>query len=297
MFPKLLLLALASASVVLAAPAPPTPSDTQILQYALTLEYLENAFYTGALDKYDAKAFTDAGFAPWVRARFEQIMDHEKTHVKFLQTALGSAAPQACNYTFPYNDPESFVQLAMGIEGVGAAAYLGASKYISDKDTLTAAASILAVEQRQVGWMSSAVLKEQPWDGPFETPLGLSAVYSLASPFITSCPSSNPALPVITLPAFKLPAASPWPGATISLTFDNPNNASPTFVAWFSGLDVVFTTIDGNKNTVVPTGLQGTVYAGVVSSDTMPLADSDMVTGLTIVQFPFDSMAAEVDNA
>lgn len=73
--------------------------DTQILQYALTLEYLENAFYTGALDKYDAKAFTDAGFAPWVRGRFEQIMDHEKTHVKFLQTALGSAAPQACNYT------------------------------------------------------------------------------------------------------------------------------------------------------------------------------------------------------
>lgn len=52
---------------------------------------------------------------------------------------MASSYPDVCDAS-PYNDPESFVQLAMGIEGVGAAAYLGASKYISDKDTLTVAA-------------------------------------------------------------------------------------------------------------------------------------------------------------
>lgn len=74
-------------------------ADTNILQYALTLELLENAFYTGALGTYDAQAFADAGFPPWVRGRFEQISEHEQTHVAFLTSALGNAAPQPCTYS------------------------------------------------------------------------------------------------------------------------------------------------------------------------------------------------------
>jgi len=156
--------------------------------------------------------------------------------------------------------------------------------------------SILAVEQRQVGWVSSAVLKQQPWDGPFETPLGFSAVYSLASPFITSCPSSNPALPVMPLPALSISNASPWAGSTLALTFSNPNNVSPLYAAFYDGLEVIFASIDGSGNTVVPSGLQGTVYVGVVSSNQMPLTDSQMVTGLAIMQLPFNSMAEGTDN-
>jgi hypothetical protein len=74
-------------------------ADTTVLQYALTLEHLENNFYKGALDKFDAAAFTEAGFPAWVRDRFTQIAAHEASHVAFLQTALGSAATQACEYS------------------------------------------------------------------------------------------------------------------------------------------------------------------------------------------------------
>ncbi|KAI0922731.1 hypothetical protein AcV5_009628 [Taiwanofungus camphoratus] len=296
-----LLLALASASTVLAAP-PPAPSDTNILQYALTLELLENAFYTGALGTYDAQAFADAGFPPWVRGRFEQISEHEQTHVAFLTSALGNAAPQPCTYSFPYSDPQGFVALAMAIEGVGASAYLGASKFLSDKDTLAAAASILAVEQRQESWISSSVLKLQPWDGPFETPLSPSGVYSLAAQFITSCPSSNPPLPVTPLPALTLSPSSPAPNSSVTLTFANPTNASPLYAAWLDGLQVVFTSVDMNGDgksgaTAVPDGLHGSAYVGVVSSDQAPLGDGQMVSGLAIVQFPFDSMASEARGA
>jgi hypothetical protein len=73
-------------------------SDTVILQYALTLEHLEDAFYHQALDKFDAAAFKKAGFPSWVRGRFSQIAEHEASHVAFLTSALGSEAVPACTY-------------------------------------------------------------------------------------------------------------------------------------------------------------------------------------------------------
>lgn len=86
----------------------------------------------------------------------------------------------------------------MALETVGASAYTGAAQFLEDKDTLTAAAvsvksipsaekntnirlqSILNVESRQAAWVSSAVLKGSAWDGPFETPLSVDGVFSIA---------------------------------------------------------------------------------------------------------------------
>lgn len=73
-------------------------TDTVVLNYALTLEHLENAFYKGALEKFDDKAFASAGFQPWARNRFTEIAAHEEAHVEFLSGALGDAATQPCTY-------------------------------------------------------------------------------------------------------------------------------------------------------------------------------------------------------
>jgi hypothetical protein len=105
-------------------------TDVSVLQYATTLEHLENAFYHGALAKFDARAFAAAGFPDWVRGRFEQIAQHEAAHVAFLTKALGDQAPQPCEYTFPYTDPQSFAALSFIIEGVGSAAYTGAARFV-----------------------------------------------------------------------------------------------------------------------------------------------------------------------
>lgn len=69
-----------------------------MLNYALTLEHLENAFYQEAMAKFDQQAFLDAGLPAFARGRFEQVADHEKTHVQFLSTALGDKATQPCTY-------------------------------------------------------------------------------------------------------------------------------------------------------------------------------------------------------
>lgn len=79
--------------------SPNPPTETDILNFALTLEHLENAFYTGGLAKYNQSAFSDAGLLHTARDYLVQVGEHEKEHVQFLTTALGSKATQPCNYT------------------------------------------------------------------------------------------------------------------------------------------------------------------------------------------------------
>lgn len=59
-----------------------------VLQYALTLEHLENTFYSQALSQYDANAFTSAGFDSSVRDRIATIGSHESSHVEFCTSSF-----------------------------------------------------------------------------------------------------------------------------------------------------------------------------------------------------------------
>lgn len=87
------------------------------------------------------------------------------------------------------------------------------------KTYLTAAGSILTVEARHSSYVRAG-LKKVPFPQPFDTPLTLNQVFSLASGFITSCPESNPELPVKAFPALALDANTEMPvktGATVTL--------------------------------------------------------------------------------
>jgi len=292
----LLLGALSSAAFVRAAPFPTgaVVNDTNIMNYALTLEYIEREFYEQGLAQYDEQAFEDAGYEPWVRGRFAQIREHEQTHVAFLtsQLAAAGATPVApCNYSYPYTDVDSWIALSMTLETVGAGAYLGATRFISGKDTLIASGSISQIEARQAGWVASAVSKLQPWDGNFETPLYFDQAISLAVGFIDSCPDTNPPLPVSVFPAFSASNATPAYFDTISLAYNLTTEVTtPTYVAWYSGLNITYTPIvDGT--TTVPDGLLGTVFAGVVSNTTAETTDVTMLTGMAVFNFPFSSYA------
>lgn len=178
-------------------------NDYQILQYALVLEHLEATFYAQGLYLFSESDFENAGVDSSVRDRIQRIGEDEKTHVSFLSGALqslGQTPNQACSYNFGYNDVKSFLATASILEGVGVSAYLGAAAYIMDKTYLTAAGAILTVESRHSAYIRD-VIGEVPFPEPFDTPLDFNEVYSLASLFITSCPSSNPALPVKAFPA------------------------------------------------------------------------------------------------
>lgn len=160
-------------------PPPPGPiTDTDILNFALNLEYLEAEFYLRATTGNGLSA-ADIGASPGAvtggtKVTFptldleeyaNEIAQDEVNHVKFLRKTLGSAAVDrpAIDLTAfaalataagitgaapfnPFADENSFLVGAFVFEDVGVTAYNGAAPLLTSKPFLTAAAGILAVE-------------------------------------------------------------------------------------------------------------------------------------------------------
>ena len=161
-------------------------------------EHLENTFYRDGLKNFTESDFQQAGFDAKFYSDLKVVAADEATHVDFLTGALkkaGVVPVQECTYAFGVTDVKSFVATASILEGVGVSAYLGAAADIMSKNFLTAAGSILTVESRHSSYIRAA-LDQIPFPSPFDVPLGLNEVFTLAAPFIVSCPPGNPALPV-----------------------------------------------------------------------------------------------------
>ena len=183
----------------------PKVDDGIILNYALTLEYLERAFYRGALEKFSEADFATAGFPQPFYSNLKTIYADEQVHVSFLSgalTAAGITPTVELQYKFPYTNVKEFLTLSSVLEGVGVSAYLGAAASIANPDYLTAAGSILTVEARHTAYVRSE-LGKSPFPNPFDTPLDFNEVFSLAASFITggSSPVTLPfeAFPTLTL--------------------------------------------------------------------------------------------------
>ncbi|KAK4686897.1 hypothetical protein P7C73_g3222, partial [Tremellales sp. Uapishka_1] len=276
------------------------PTDTQVLQYALTLENLESTFYNQALTKYSQQDFEDAGYPAWVRNRVSQVAMHEASHVKLLTAALGNQSVAACEYAFPYTDVRSFLVFACGLENIGVSAYLGAAQYITEPSYVTIAGSILTVEARHQSFFYAPVLKQSPWTGPYDTPLGLDMVYTLAAQLITSCPDSNavnplmlptmayPALTVMMMPIFNAAA-----GSSIMLSYNGSDSQSgDTYAAFYNGLGSTTVKIN-NGNVTLPEGLQGYSFVLVTSSSTVAgVTMGNIVAGPAEIQTSFASTEA-----
>lgn len=86
------LAALATAGLATAAPAinkrQNAINDGVILNYALTLEHLEDTFYQQGLSNFTEQDFTDAGFTSDFYANIKKVSADETAHVDFLTSAL-----------------------------------------------------------------------------------------------------------------------------------------------------------------------------------------------------------------
>lgn len=273
---------LAFAAAVNAAPAKRAVTDTDILQYALTLEHLEDNFYHTFLNKFSQADFKKAGYPDWVRSRIAQVAEHEAQHVALLSGALGAAATQPCTYNFDsVTDVNSFLATATLIENVGVSAYLGAASSITEPAYVTVAGSILTTEARHQAWFGSAVSKNSAWSGPEDTPLDFSEVYTIAAGFIRSCPKSNPTLPVQAFPAFAIAADGTITAEGIDL--------NGKFVQVISGLATGTYPVVNGKVANLPNP-QGISYAVLTSqADSAQVNDQNIVAGPVIRNYPFSS--------
>jgi hypothetical protein len=188
MFTSIITATLLAAPLVLASPiakrvtTPTGINDGIILNYALTLEYLERKFYMEGLANYTHQDFVNAGFADPFYANLQEVYVDEQTHVSFLSgalTAAGITPTVELEYCFPSTDAASFVALSSVLEGVGVSAYLGAAASIVNPGYLEAAGSILTIEARHNSYIRT-FLSESPFPTSFDTQLDF--VSSLKSP-------------------------------------------------------------------------------------------------------------------
>jgi hypothetical protein len=148
--------------------------DVGILNYALTLEYLEAAFYNGA-------TAANLPLSAQAQAFLKVVTTDENAHVKFLKKALGSKAAKEPTFNFKgtNTNAEMFMKTAAVLENTGVHAYLGQVLNIKTPAYVAAAGSILTIEARHasvIGLLNDPSGASIAPNGPFDTPLTAAAV-------------------------------------------------------------------------------------------------------------------------
>ncbi len=155
--------------------------DLAILNYALTLEYLEADFY----DKVVAADLLKGAELDLAK----QFGESEAAHVEALKstiTELGGDPVAAPETTFPLESRMAVLELAATVENLGAAAYLGKAAEIQSEEVLAAALSIHSVEARHAAALNRLLGKSATPDGAFAQPAAEADVLEAVKPFIVA---------------------------------------------------------------------------------------------------------------
>lgn len=152
--------------------------DVEILNFALTLEYLESAFYKEA--KSRVKPSGD------LKKLVDLIGRDEDEHVGALTETikkLGGRPVAEPKFEFPYSGKSGFLKLAQTFEDTGVSAYNGAAPAIKSKEVLEAAGSIVQVEARHA---AAIALQNGAEPSPlaFDPTLSEAEVLKAVEPFI-----------------------------------------------------------------------------------------------------------------
>ena len=159
-------------------------SDIDVLNYALTLEYLEATFYQQG---------NAAGLLSGTEKTYlAGIQTDEEAHVSAITAtikALGGTpvAKPSVSFGSAFDSRKSYLTTSVTFENVGVGAYLGAAGFIKNKDVLQAAAGIFGVEARHaavVGNLLGLPAEGGVYKGATETPIDKATVLKAVTPFL-----------------------------------------------------------------------------------------------------------------
>lgn len=154
--------------------------DIDILNFALTLEYLESAFYEQAKaeGKYDAET----------TELVDLVAKDEAEHVSALKATisdLGGTPVEAPGVDFgqAFANQGSFLELAQTFEDTGVSAYNGAGPALKSKELLATAGSIVQIEARHAAAIR-LLNGETPAPESFDPTLDMQQVLKAVDPFV-----------------------------------------------------------------------------------------------------------------
>jgi rubrerythrin len=153
--------------------------DVAILNYALTLEYLESEFYS--------KVIAANLFSGSAGELLQKFGSQEDTHVMALKGAvekMGGKPAANPNGEFPIHSATQVAQLAYTVENLGAAAYLGQAAKIQSPEVLATALAIHTVEARHAATLGTLVKRSVTPQGAFAAPADMSTVLAAVKPFL-----------------------------------------------------------------------------------------------------------------
>ena len=153
--------------------------DVEVLNFALTLEYLEAAFY-----QESAKI---NGLSEDAVKMVETFGDEEQQHVDALTKTiqdLGGKPVTAPKVDFgKLNNQNQFLKLAVTFEDLGVSAYNGAAPSIKSKEVLAAAGTIVQIEARHAAAVR-LLADKAPAPQSFDKTASMDEVLKAAKPFI-----------------------------------------------------------------------------------------------------------------
>lgn len=153
--------------------------DAEILNFALTLEYLEADFY-------NVKG-KEVGLSGLAKTYAKEFGAEEAEHVAALTAAikqLGGTPVKKPTFVFPATSQSSFLKLASVLENTGVGAYNGAAPSLQSKQVLAAAGSIVQIEARHAAAIDLLIGTSPTPNKGFDTPLTKAQVLAAAGPLI-----------------------------------------------------------------------------------------------------------------
>ena len=172
------------------------PSDVDILNFALKLEYLEARFYKEGLDTIGECELKNSMHLEQVGGSLQErayddlrvIQEHEESHVDVIAETvedLGGDPIDEPEFDFgtATENTDEFLATAATLETTGVGAYAGAAPMIDNPDLIPPALSIHSVEARHSSFLNS-LNAEIGFPEAFDEALTIEEVNERAGPFI-----------------------------------------------------------------------------------------------------------------
>ena len=160
--------------------------DSDILNFALTLELLESRFYERGLDLVEDLRDEE-------RTVLAELRDNESEHVRILSRLIrGLGATPVAEPQFDFGDAFSsrsrFLEVAQQLEELGVGAYLGAATRIADRGVLAAVGAVAQIEARHAAVVR--LLREEPFaPAALDRPLDRDDIVERVEPFLAGSAS------------------------------------------------------------------------------------------------------------